>query len=259
MDLNELTDDDRKELLAGHVPKDRFDEATGKLQKKNDALSNDLANLQGQVSSLQQNQNQPANDTAAPVDYTRAQLRKFVENDKLTQDESDQIWDRQVELKFDKKLAGAMATVGNDTNEKLSTQGLVGKIDEYMKILPDLNEDGSDNRTKVSDEYAALSRILGAAKKGSDKDLRLQLSALERSFGTAEKLKGKVKSGNEDHENMESLGAGDRDSADDAPKTGALKGLSADQKTYYRKGIEQGRYKDWAAVTAELEYKRKGT
>ena len=258
--MAEISEEDRKELLDGYIPKERFDEATNKLQKKNEALSNDLANLQGQFSVFQQTQNAQS-PSETPVTYTRAQLRAYVDDEKLTQEEADEYWDAQTELAQDRKFAAFRQEVNSNTNDKLSTQSVSAKVDEYIKILPDLSDEGSDNRTKVKGEYDSLVKTLGRPKPGTDQELKLQLSALERSFGPTEKLKEKLKSSDEDHETMESLGGGEgsENESDKVPAKGALKNLSAEQKTYYQKGIENGRYKDWDDVKSELEYTRKKT
>ena len=254
--MSELTEEERKELLSGHIPKERFDEATNKLKDENTRLSNDLTRLGEQVKSLQTT-SKPKDET--PAIYTRAQLREYVENEQITQEQADTIWDRQVEISTDQKISVAVSAVSVDTNEKLSVQSLAGSIDEYIKILPDLGEDNSDNRKKVSKEYNSLSRIIGLPKAGTDKDLKLQVAALERAFGPVEKLREKLKSESDNRETMESLGGGEREESSEAPKKGALKNLSVEKKSYYQKGIDNGRYKDWDAVKEELEFTRKTT
>jgi len=256
MPIADLTDAERKELLSGHVPKERFDEATNKLKDSNQQLQSELARLQGQVETLQNTQSQPTSEEPVQT-YTRQQLRDFVENEQLTQDQADQIWDRQVELANDAKIDAAVARVTNSTDEKLSSQRVLDRINEFVKILPDIQEDGSDNREKVRREYSALAGVLGEPEKGSDQALKMQLAALERAFGSEDKLREQIRSQSDDRETMESLGGGDPDETVSTPKTGKLKNLSADKRAYYQRGIDQGRYKDWDEVEAELSFERK--
>jgi hypothetical protein len=252
----ELSEEDRKELLAGHVPKERFDEATGKLKDRNQKLTEDLARLQGQVQSLQNTQQQQPQQEE-PVRVTRAQLRAYVEDEKLTQDEADQIWDKQVALDTDKKINDAVAQVSSSTTEQLSSQKLADSVAEYVKILPDLNETGTENRSKVTREYDSLARILGYPKAGTEAALKLELAALEKAFGPADKLRERVKAGDDDPETMESLSSGGQQESGGEPQKGPIKGLSTAKREYYQRGIDAGRYKDWDDVKAELEFTRK--
>lgn len=252
----ELTEDERKELFQGHVPKERFDEATGKLKDELQRSKEGFIRLEEQVRGLQQNQTQNQNQDEPQATYTRAQLREYVDSGDLTQDQSDELWDKQVDIAHDKKLDSALLKANNHTDEMLSNQNLVDRIGDYIKILPDLKDNDSENKQKVNKEFDSLVSIMGVFPKGSDQDLKIQLSALERAFGPEDKLKEKLKSGSENRQTMESLG-GNEGEPSGVPQKGALKGLSSDQKAYYQKGIDQKRYKDWDAVEAELSFERK--
>lgn len=252
----ELSDADRKELLQDYIPQQRFEEATGKLNDQIKKSNETVIRLEEQVKGLQQSQASSSQETPQ-VTYSRAQLREFVDSEELSQEQSDALWDRQLELKTDEKIKAAVVQASSSTDRKLTTQELSSKVGAYIELLPDLKVDDSDDRNKVAKEYDALARVMGEHPRGSEPELKTQLAALERAFGPVDKLRGKLKSRSEDRETMESLGGGEGSDMGDIPKTGALKDLTVDRKAYYQKGIDAGRYKNWDAVKAELEYKRK--
>jgi len=242
--------------VKDYIPQERFEEATGKLNKQITQQNETVIRLEATVDGLQRSQANSSQEKP-PVVYTRAQLRDYVESNELTQEQSDVIWDTQVELQTDTKIKNAVATASSTTDAKMTAQDLSNKVGAYIELLPDLTVDDSDDRNKVSKEYDALERVMGKQPRGSEAELKTQLAALERAFGPVDKLRGKLKSRVEEPETMESLGEGEGSEGSEAPKSGVFKDLSKDRKAYYQQGITAGRYKDWDAVKAELEYTRK--
>jgi len=248
MALEDFTKEQLAEAREGMIPKDRFDEATNKLKSSNQELSNKLANLEGQVNTLQSHPQQPAAQT--PKEYTRAQLKEYVDGGQYTQEQVDEVWDQQVARKHKQDMDALEVRMDARVGEGNATQNIAAEIDRYAEHLPGIYEEGHEDREKVGTEYNRLTARLGMPTKGSKKDLELQVLALENAFGPSKKL-GKRRS-NGKHDTMEQSSGNGQSSG--PPQTGALKDLNADQKSFYEKGISRGLYKDWDAVRAELEF-----
>lgn len=218
------------------VPKERLDEATGKLK---DQLSTQTGLLTEAREKAARLEGQLATEKPEPT-YTRPQLLALVEEGKLSQGEADVAWEQQletrIEKKFDKKLD--QYTTAAQTQSQITAQ-----VATYKELMPDLMRD-SEDRSKVQAEYQYLMGI------GQPPTVATELAAIRSVFGDIETLK-KTKQSLKQAETYQETGGGGR--PDDAKK-GVLKTLSQRETDYYEAGIKKGMYKDWAAVEEELKF-----
>lgn len=248
--LEEMSKEQLAAAREGMIPINRFNDETTKLKGSNQKLSEELANLQGQVSTLQtSHQSAPAQE---PKEYTRTQLRSFVESGDVTQEQADDYWDAQVERKSDAKFAELKKEMSHQVVEGNTAQSLSSEVDKYMEHIPGVSEAGHEDREKLQIAYNRLAARLGMPEKGSKRDLELQVLALEDAFGPVSKL-GKRTRQNNERETMQETGGDSSKSS--TPEKGILKDLSPEKKAYYESRVGPNKlYANWDAVKEELEY-----
>ena len=238
-------EDEKKENL---IPQSRFNEATGKLKDQIATQNERLANLEGQLASSKK--------TDEPTEYTRAELRSFVDSEQITQAQADDFWDKQVDRKHkahtDNTVKEALSGVKDDNQATHQANVLVADIQKYVDVVPDLTDEDSDERAKIEKEYNRISKRMGQPKKDSVADFEMQVLALENIYGSVAQLKSRLDS-KADRQTMQDVG----DSKPEAPSSGPIKNLNPRQKAFYEKGIDQGRYADWKEVEEELSYVRR--
>lgn len=254
-----LTDDQIKEARKGYVPLDRLNEATGKVRDENAQLRESLSALQATVQGLQQQvQHTGQSQQQETQEYTRAQLKEYVSSGQITQDQADDVWDKQQERKWENRLQQEVSKVKEETQTGTNLQGLRSTIGQYRELMPDISPGkSSENRDKLITEFERLTKVLGVPAKDSVEDFKLQVLALENVFGSVNTARSRVsrqQSSSDDAEIME-----DMPSQAVAVPAGSkvLKNLSADKKQYYQRKIDRGVYKNWSDVEKELTWQRK--
>ena len=220
------------------VPKKQFIAALGNVSKARDEALAKAAALELKL----------AEATKAKTEQkppTRAELKQYVDKGELSQDEADTIWEKQITDKATKLATeAATRTVAGMTYQQQVEQELAG----YKELKGVAWEEGTPERALVEQKFAYLVRL------GDDPNSRsTELKALNAAFGDLSTLRASlnVRRGPSDTHretggrNVQSRGEGD-----------VLKSLSAEQKKYYEKGIDSGRYKGWDDVKAELTYQK---
>ncbi len=257
----ELTDDDFTLLSNGGkvpkdgswIPKDRFNEATQKLQGDLNTEHDAVIRLQEQIKALQTNQSSDTNQPPAKV-YSLGELRAAVEKETISQDEADRIYERQTEAKFDKKLESSMATLKSET---VNGTALSTSLNSYVELISEVDKVGSKNHTKLKDAYGRLTGTLGLPKEGSVEDQKMQLMAFETAFGPIVQLKQRLNSQSEaDADRDTHQEFSNSDNQGPSGDTKFQKGLSKGRRDYYTKMIDKGMYPDWKAVEEEMKFVR---
>ena len=171
-------------------------------------------------------------DRPAP---TREEMRHAVDEQTITQDQMDAELTRQSEQRVLEQAASAQEV--KSRGDKLNTE-----VDQYLALVPDLNDVTSDNNRRFNAECAELH------KRGFVNDVSTQLVALRNVLGDVGKIKI-PEIGHEDREvdtTTHGGGGGGEEESKQAPEgAGPLKGLGQDHIDYYTKGIEDGRYSGW--------------
>lgn len=256
--IDGLTEEQLKQAREGYVPLDRLNEATGKLKDENSRLRESFSSLEAQVQALQEGtQPQAQPQQQQQREYSRAELRQYVESGQITQQEADEVWDRQQEAKFDRKLHKQREELQQELVANDSMGTLRSTIKQYIDAVPEVAEKGSEVHGQLLKEFNRLTRITGVPKPNSKQALELEVIALENVYGSPENAKKlqKQRDKQPDQDLMEDTPS--REEATPVPETKVLKGLTPKQKTYYQRAIDRGVYKDWKAVEAELTWRDK--
>ena len=233
-----------------YVPIERLEEEIEKRQ----TLETRLAELSGKLDGLTAATTAPKIEKQEPARFTRAQLREAVDQGKITQAESDAIWDDQQAKEGDAKLAHVADKIEKNLTEKAK---IGGQIDRYKELIPDLGKKTSDSFKKVADEYAVMTGDLGMPKNE-----KTELAALRAVFGPIETLQAKATAKDTRPDtHRESLGRGGGQDDGQADKDGAPRDMPAKLKAHYQRMIDRGIYREgWndPALKEELKHVRSG-
>lgn len=232
-DIGEVEQDDtEKDKSVEEAFAARLKSATSKLQSR-------LENAE-QLLEEERNARLRLEEQSKPKEkaYTRAELLDLVEEEKMTQVQADKIWEEQITKNVTTNVLGIVKN--NESKKQMSKV-----LGEYKKLKPDIVINGTVDREKVKSEFDYLVNDLGLPNS-----VETELAAVRNVFGPLDKIKKKLDL--ETHQ--ETGGSKPTESKNDGP----IKGLSDRQKQYYSKRIEQGIYKNWKEVEAELSYKSNG-
>lgn len=212
------------------IPKDRFDEAINRLKSENQAVREQNIRLEERFKA----------DVKEDKSYSRAELRKMVDEEQINQEQADSIIESQLEKKLEKKLNERL-----DSATKEQTKGALvnQELARYQSVIPDLMNEGSDNRRRVAEEFSSLIAI------GQPNSVATELAALRIVFGPVDKAERRNRK--LELETHQETGGGDKPSEF---SKGILKTMSAREKTHYQGQIDKGQLKNWDAVEAELKY-----
>lgn len=231
------------------VPRDRMNEAVDKVRQELQQEREARIRLEEQFKTQQKTNQQ--NEKI----YSLAELRQFVDDGKISQDQADAIYENQQEKKFQQKLDQRL-------NEHLQTtetsRQIDTKLNAYLEVMPDLLTEGSENRNKVAAEYTRLSNIFGAPKADSVEDKKMQVAALEAAFGDVNALKqSKMNDYTRESRETEQETAGQGEDAPTAEEEKVMKKLDKRRRDYYKKMIDKGFYSGWTDVAKELKYAKR--
>lgn len=227
------------------VPQKALEDERGKRQ----ALERQVAQLQGQVEGLAA-ASQPASGVGQgqnqqrEQELTPAELRQAVAEGRLSEDEAEQIRDRQRERRINTRIDEAVEnTVAvRDLNTRVN-----GEIGRYKAAIPDLNDKASAAYAKLQGEFDNLVGL------GNDpRETRTQLMAARAAFGDIAKLETAASA--EERETHQETGGGSPggDGGGGGSDDAWPKDTTAAQKRYYNDLINKGIYTREKAV-AELK------
>ena len=186
------------------------------------------ARAEGQVEAFAKQPPSEIPKTDPPKRYTVAQLQEMVDSGAITDIEKEQRLHDQLraELRDDARTLNA---------ENLKSQKSTSKIDvefeAYKKVVPGIDEPGSENHRRASAEYAKLLAL------EIPESAALQLVAIRNVFGPAEKIPETTE--RETH----AEGAGGQSAVDSQQKPSGWRGdCSKDEVAYYEEMIKTGQY-----------------
>lgn len=248
----------RKAAREGYVPLERLNEATGKLRDENSRLRESFAALEARVQTMSETQQPPGASQQTPKEYSRAELKGFIEAGQISQNQADELWDAQQEAKFERKLKAEVEALKAEAQHNTSLTDLKGIIRSYVEVKPEMVEEGSEDRDNLRKEFNRLARVTGVPKAGSRQDYELQVIALENVYGSVENARKRKQSQSQAlDENLMVDQPNQGGEAATIPESKALKALNGRQKQHYQRLINRGIYKDWKAVESELTWKDK--
>lgn len=248
LEAEEMADDDR---TGGHepgkgrdewrppsdgswVPKARLDTALGQLRETRGSLE--------QVQQRLERLEQKSASNGEGQEYTRAQLLAAVEEGQVSQAQADEIWERQIERRVERKMGEEIER--RSVQSQRSTL-VTSELNRYKSAVPELLEDGSDVRQRVESEYTFL------LSTGLNPGLETELAAVRAVLGPADRLKANP--GARRQETHQETGYGS-DSGTGGKDRSFKDRLSPSYRAYYDDQIRKGRYKNWKAVEDELKH-----
>lgn len=197
------------------VPRDRLN-----------AVSSQLKELRAELQALKAPSKPKPN-------FSKAELRKAVEEGKLSEDQAEAVWERQTEERIAERLTQDLAVHSQKT-------AAARTIAEYEAIDPALADEDSDLRHRVVDEYKSL---LDLGSPNSEATMVAALRAVCGSVDTFKRSKaakkGRVLESHDEYEAGDDLG---ETGANGKPK------LSKAERSYYAPLVQRGMYRDWKEV-----------
>lgn len=203
-------------------------------ERRDDALKNLTAAFNQLKGKVEAQAEKPKTEEKAPAKkvYTRAELRKGVNDGQITEDQMDEILERQAEerisAKFDERLKTETAT--GKRVAKIEAQ-----IDTIIDANPDLKNNESDLFKKVAAKFNDLVNERGMDRK----DLNTELMAMELVVGHAAP-KGRKRE-LEAHEETGGAGGGHDRGGDDSEAEWS-KGIPAKNRDFFKQQIAKGLY-----------------
>jgi len=164
--------------------------------------------------------------------YTRAELRRKVDDGSLNEDEMGEILERQTEKRLRQELKKELEGSVSANSER---DNLQSEVDKYIQFKPDLMTEGSESRSAVAAEAQVQSRFTGQPVSS----FVTQAAALRAIYGPADQLKAAVKPDPEPSQE----GGGDDGDIESRGNGGIPKGLTAREAAHGQKLVEAGVYK----------------
>ena len=161
------------------VPVTRMDKAVGQVKDRATELEIDLRKERETRIRLEERLSLEEKTKGASTEVTRDQLRREVEAQKLTQDQADDIWLNQQRKSWKAEM---QQEASQQREEDQQTRLIDDQIAAYTRACPEVNENGTEERKKVTREFNELVRM------GQPNTHSTELLALRAVFGPSDKL-----------------------------------------------------------------------
>lgn len=178
-----------------------------------------------------------------PKVYAKADLKAAVAAGSISQEQSDDIWERQQEAQITARAetAALNAVTASQAKERIDSD-----LAKYKRLAPEILDKASEERQKIVTKYRRM------VANGLPDNLATELEAIEAVMGPLEKLE-KARSVSRHVEHDEQGGSSGERGKGGSGKTLADK-LAPRYKEHYEAQIKSGRYKDWKEVEAEIKF-----
>ncbi len=206
-------------------------------REKRQAAEQESAELRGRLSAQEESASRQA---PGETTFSRSQLDVAVADGRVTQDEADRIYEKQMVGRISEEVVAKVT--------EATTVNAVGvKIDQYKEALPNLAVRGSDEFAKVASEFSWM------VSNGMPNNLNTELAAMRSVFGDAAKLK--ADKGTRVLEPHQETGGSAQEATE--TKDSWPKDMKADTRRFYEDQIRSGFVVDTAAAKKEFSYKPK--
>lgn len=221
------------------VPASRLKAALENQERKHESQ---LGNLRAEFEAFKAGVSKQAPEKKeAPKRFSRAELSAAVKADQITQEQADDIFAKQVkEDATTEATRAALEAVDRRSQQK----DLDSDLAQYKRLEPGLRDRSSEIFGRVKSEFDYL------RERGHPDSLATELAAMRAVLGPVDKLE-KAKSASRAAEHHEESGGGGDGGGSGQKKV--LETLSAREKSYYQKLIDNGHHKDWAEVESLLK------
>lgn len=236
-----MAEQEGTEQPAENAP-DQYQQTLDDLDRRHAELSTQLQQSREDVARLEGRlEAQPPPEK--PKEYTRAELREAVENETLTQDRADAIWETQLTDKVTREAAAAARAEAAALSRQEKHDAAVAK---YTTAHPELADKSSAKFRRVEQKYREL--LAGGQPEGRS----TELVALELTLGSADIPADTTDARRESHAETGGSGGGKpgKPAAEGAGK------VPAKYRDHYAHMIEIGQYEGWddPKIKAELSY-----
>jgi hypothetical protein len=188
----------------------------------------------------------------AEKEYTWAELEGFIASGQITRADAEAHREEVITKRVSSKIKGEFT---QETRTAGRGQALSQAISSYVEAVPAIMTVGSDERSRLDEEFDFLASVQGldASKMDDVSRKALQLTALRTVYGPIDSLvKRNAPVKTETHQG--SIG-GVRPRSSTNPDQALLDGLTKQQVVHYNKMFRAGRYPGgWKDVAAELKY-----
>jgi hypothetical protein len=218
------------------IKRSQFVAALNHATAKADTVVAQNAELQRQVNELKAAQAK----ADAPKEATLAELNRLVATGDITQAQADAVWEKQQKAQTERVVA---AKVAEHMTAAQHSQWIESQLQGYRQLVGAAWEAGTPERAKVEAEFQYLTGLGQPSSKATE------VAALRAAFGDVESLRTSRTARPGSSETHSETGGGKP--AGGGP-SGGLK-LDERQRQHYTRLIDQGLYKDWSEVEAELK------
>lgn len=222
------------------IPKERFDQVWARTKKAEaKAAELEAERQQEREARIRLEERLAVKEAAkaAEPEYTREQLKIFIEEGKITEAQADEYREKLIEQRLERKFKEKL-------NQDSTTTKILGEIDQYKTLIPDVMVPGSENRQKYESKYKRMLSL------GFPDNYATQLAATEAAFGDLETVKTRAASqrtvvSRESFEETHTASNGAQKATKPFKDT-----LPQYKVEHYEKMIKAGVHKDWKEVEA---------
>lgn len=229
-----------------YIPKERFDQVyarTKDAEVKLQAEREQRARLEGELEALRRTP--PPQAAPPPPRYSAAQLQQMIDEGKATVGQvlayQEETLRKELATTLDEKVQATLTATAK-------TSSLNQEMERYKAVVPEVIQEGTPERQKVTQEFSYLVSL------GYDaRDPRTELMAVRAALGSVETIQAKraaktIPTGRETMQDIQANGGAKASEPD------VLKKMTAAQRQHYQRMIDRNVYKGWDEVRDELKF-----
>lgn len=227
------------------IPKDRFDQVWARSKKAEARLEQLQADLQREREERirLEERSKVKEEQATQKEMTWAELETGIAEGKWSRDQAQEYKDKMTEQRLERKFREKQA-------QESTVSNVLGEINQYKQLIPDITVPYSESRMKVEKAYAHLVR------NGAPQNYATELAATMSVFGDIDTVKAR-KTVKQTITSKEPLMETHTPSRNVQKPTKSFEdGLPEHKRDFYKKLMKHGAIKTWK--DAEEIEKRRG-
>ena len=241
----EVSQESEKEVNPLEPGGDRFKQVWARAKKAEEEVNHlraetqrereDRIRLEERLKALEE-----AKTTQTQPEYTWDQLEAGIAEGRWTRAQAQEYKEQAIERRLEAKRQ-------KERQAEMSNSRVLGEIEQYKSLVPEVNQYGTESRQKVEREYAHLIR------NGAPDNYTTQLAALRAALGDPETIKSRNTTKKvliEKEPFMETHTS----SVTKQAKAPFKDSLPAWKVPEYEKLIKHGVYKDWKEIEDESKW-----
>ena len=217
-------------------------------RRKRQTAEVEAAELRGQIQGQSTATNDSKREPEAPKPLSAAELRAAVTEGRITEDEADNIREKQIEKRLEKRLSDRL---DGALSSRATAQRVSDEIVRYKQAVPDILDRDSPAFKKLRTEFDYMVSLGNEAN-----DPRTELLAARAAFGDIAQLE--TVAGQRPREtHSETGGHAEPTEAGGKRSDGWPKDMPEANRRYYQDLINKGIYRDQKSAVEEYQYKPK--